>query len=147
MSNTKEEKLTPHFSFKELTRTDEHELQEKNRDKALEFRPKLQKLAEFAEGVRAILNCPMIITSGFRCEELNKKIGGSPTSQHVFAEAIDFIPHMDCEKAFAKIILSNIEYGQLIIYTRGISRFLHISIGYKRQKMKSDKVGSYENIL
>ena len=140
-------KLTEHFSFEEFTNTDYKELKEKNKDKALEFRPKLQKLAEFAEQIRNILGVPMIITSGFRCEELNKKVGGSPTSQHIFAEAFDFIPKMDCEKAFAKIILSNIEYGQLIFYTRGISRFLHISIGFKRQKMKSRKVGDYENIL
>lgn len=144
----KEEKLTPHFSFKELTRTDEHELQEKNRDKALEFRPKLQKLAEFAEGVRAILNCPMIITSGFRCEELNKKVGGSPTSQHRFAEAIDFIPKtMSAFEAYTRILISGISYGQMILEKRGQGHLIHISLGSKRQKLYSPKGGQYDSIF
>jgi len=144
----KDEKLSPHFTFSELVVTDYKDLQEKNKDKALEYRPKLQKLAEFAESVREILGVPMIITSGYRCEELNKRVGGSALSQHIRAEAIDFIPlKMSAYEAFAKIILSNIEYGQLIIYTRGISHFLHISIGSKRQKMFSVKVGEYGNVL
>lgn len=148
MSNTKDEKLTPHFTFSELVVTDYKDLQEKNKDKALEYRPQIQKLADFAESVREILGVPMIITSGFRCEELNKRVGGSALSQHIRAEAIDFIPlKMSAYEAFAKIMLSNIEYGQLIIYTRGISHFLHISIGSKRQKMFSAKVGEYGNVL
>lgn len=141
-------KLSSHFSFEELTHTDYNPLQQKNSDSALQYRPKLQKLAEFAEQIRAILDCPMVITSGYRCEELNKYLGGSPTSQHVFCEAIDFIPKgMDAFKAFALIMLSNIEYGQLIICKRGISHFLHISMGSKRQKMYNWKVGEYKNVL
>lgn len=141
-------RLTKHFSFSELTATDYNPLQEKNRKLALQYRPKLQKLAEFAEQIREILDCPMIITSGYRCEELNAYVGGSPTSQHVFCEAFDFIPkNMDAYQAFAKIIVSNIEYGQLILTKRGISHFLHISMGYKRQKMYSPKQGVYKNVL
>ena len=110
--------LTEHFTFNELTRTDEQALQEINREQAP--KDKLLKLAEFAEGVRKILDCPMIITSGFRCEELNKKVGGSPFSQHRFAEAIDFIPKMDCEKAFGRLILSNIAHKTKLNIISGI---------------------------
>lgn len=77
-------RLTKHFTFEELTHTDYNPLQQKNSDNAIQYRPKLQKLAEFAEQIRAILDCPMIITSGYRCEELNAYVGGSPTSQHCF---------------------------------------------------------------
>lgn len=137
-------KITEHFSLEELTTTDCAELKEQNRKEAP--KDKLLKLAEFAEKVRAVLNCPMIITSGFRCEKLNNLVGGSPTSQHRFCEAIDFIPKMDADKAFGRIILSGIEYGQLIYYTRGISHFLHISMGAKRQNLKSDEVGKYVQV-
>lgn len=140
----KEEKLTEHFSLEELTRTDETDLKELNLQEGRAIKEKLTKLAEFAESVRGVLGCPMVITSGFRCEKLNAKLGGSPTSQHRFCEAIDFIPKkLDAETAFARIILSGIDYGQLIYYTRGISHFLHISMGAKRQNLKSDEVGKY----
>ena len=138
-------KLTEHFTTEELTYTDCAELKEQNLKSAP--KDKLLKLAEFAEKVRAVVGSPMIITSGFRCEKLNNLLGGSPTSQHRFAEAIDFIPKkLDAETAFARIIISGIEYGQLIFYTRGISHFLHISMGAKRQKLKSDEVGKYATL-
>lgn len=141
-------KLTSHFTYNELTNTDVKELLEKNREQGLQYRPQLKKLAEFAEQVREILDCPMVITSGYRCEELNTKLGGSPTSRHVFAEAIDFIPKsMDAYQAFAKIIVSNIEYGQLILEKRGLGHILHISLGSKRQKMYSPKAGVFKNVL
>ena len=32
---------------------------------------------------------PIIVTSGYRCEELNRLIGGSKTSQHKSGQAVD----------------------------------------------------------
>lgn len=144
----KDEKLSPHFTFSELVVTDYKDLQEKNKDKALEYRPQIQKLADFAEQIRAILDCPMIITSGYRCEELNNYIGGSPTSKHIYCEAIDFIPKsMDAYQAFARIIISNIEYHEIILEKRGLGHIIHIAMGYKRKKLYSPKQGAYNNVL
>lgn len=41
--------------------------------------------------VRTFINTSISITSGYRCPELNKQIGGAPTSQHQKAEAADFV--------------------------------------------------------
>ena len=153
MSNTKkqekkEEKLTPHFTLEELTRTDYKELKELNYQEGLKIKDKLVKLAEFAESVRAVLDCPLTVTSAFRCEKLNTKIGGSAMSQHLFAEAIDIIPmKMSAFEAFSKIMISSIAYGQMILEKRGNGYLIHISMGFKRQKMYSPKGGKYENIL
>lgn len=142
------DKLTKHFSFSELTHTDVKELQEENTNQARHYLSKIKELAEFAEQVREIIGCPMIVTSAFRCEKLNAKLGGSPTSQHRFAEAIDFIPKdMSAFSAFTKIIISNIEYGQLIIEKRGLGYILHISTGSKRQKLFSERQGEYKHVL
>ncbi len=144
----KEEKLSAHFSFEELTRTDEEELQEKNREEARTYKEQLKKLAEFAESVRSVLGCPLTVTSAFRCEKLNKRIGGSAMSQHLFAEAIDIIPmKMSAFEAFTKIIISGISYAQIILEKRGYGHLIHISIGFKRQKMYSPAGAKYENIL
>lgn len=39
--------------------------------------------------LRRILKKPIKINSGFRCEEHNESVGGSPTSQHVAGNATD----------------------------------------------------------
>lgn len=142
-------KLTPHFTLEELTHTDEKEFKQLNYDEGLKVKDKLIELAKFAENIRSIIESPMTITSGFRCEQLNTKIGGSPFSQHRFAEAIDFIPlKMSAFEAFSKIMISGISYGQLILEKRGVGYILHISLGTKRQKLYQAKVGGkYENIL
>ena len=34
---------------------------------------------------------PIIVTSGYRCEELNKAVGGSKTSEHMKGMAVDIV--------------------------------------------------------
>lgn len=43
-----------------------------------------------AERIRACLNVPVDLSSGYRCPALNKAVGGSEHSQHMEALAIDF---------------------------------------------------------
>ena len=43
------------------------------------------------EPLRLHLDCPVVITSGYRSDELNNLIGGSRNSQHMYGEAVDFI--------------------------------------------------------
>lgn len=145
----KDFKLSPHFKFSELVTTDDKELKALNADEGYKVKDKLVKLAEFAESVRAVLGCPLIVTSGFRCEKLNKRIGGSAMSQHLFGEAIDIIPmKMSASfEAFTKIIISGISYGQIILEKRGNGHLIHISMGFKRQKLYSPKAGKYEPII
>ena len=95
-------------------------------------------LALFAEQVRYVLGVPMKITSAFRCEELNKTIGGSDNSQHMLAQAIDFLPGkgMSIDKAFEILKDSCLLYGQLIKERSGKSEWIHVSMGYKRENLK-----------
>ena len=69
------------------------------------------------ERVRTVLGAKAIrINSGYRCDALNKKIGGSTTSAHSFGLAADFVcsdfgsPLAICRK----IVASNITFDQLI---------------------------------
>lgn len=131
-------KLTNHFSFEEITNTSNTELLSLNRRRAMLILDHVYKLALFAEQVRAFLDVPMIITSGFRCQELNEVVGGSSTSQHTRAEAIDFIPgkFMTVEEAYDKIKKSRLIYGQLIIERSKGKEWVHVSMGYKRENLK-----------
>lgn len=49
----------------------------------------LTELSILLQKIRDIYNKPIIITSGYRCEKLNKAVGGSKTSQHRLGQAAD----------------------------------------------------------
>lgn len=50
-----------------------------------------KKLIEILTEIRLHFGKPLIITSGTRCPEHNKKVGGSPRSQHLQDKAADFV--------------------------------------------------------
>lgn len=63
------------------------------------------------EPIRKHLNVPIKISSGFRCEQLNKLIGGANGSQHTKGEAFDL--ELTNRKLFDWII-KNLEFDQAI---------------------------------
>ena len=67
-----------------------------------------------AERIRAILKAPIYINSGFRCRELNTIVGGKPNSQHMLAEAIDFVcPTFGSPKAIFECLTPMVEIIQI----------------------------------
>ena len=68
---------------------------------------------------------PLRINSGYRCPELNRAVGGVPTSQHVKGEAADIAA--EDSRELAKIVRDTPEIwrevDQIILY----SDFVHIS--------------------
>lgn len=134
---TEDRKLTENFTLYELTKTAYSDLQEQNRTLNDEQIIKLQKVAELLEEVRLILGYPLVITSGYRCPELNRKIGSSLRSQHLLCESADFIPHgIVIDEAFRRLRHEgkdqNIHFGQLIwekMEREGKKEWIHISVG------------------
>jgi uncharacterized protein YcbK (DUF882 family) len=70
---------------------------------------------------------PIRITSGFRSPELNKSVGGKPTSQHTKGEAVDItaIDKADNKELFE--LCKTLEFDQLI----DESNLTWIHISYK----------------
>lgn len=74
------------------------------------------------------------ISSGYRCEELNKLIGGSSTSQHCKGEAVDLVCKSNLE--IAKAVLSaKIPFDQMILEGGTIDKpdWIHISYSTKNR--------------
>ena len=78
--------------------------------------------------LRNALGCPIIISSGFRCAELNKKVGGRPNSQHLLGEAADFVvPQRNLKDVF-NYIKGHLKYDQLLFeYDLSGNRWIHVS--------------------
>ena len=91
---------------------------------------------------------PVTISSGYRCDELNRAIGGSTTSDHSFGRAADFEVAGVDNKVVAIWITENLLYKQLILefYNDGETNSGWIHCSYdkdnnKKQKLKALKDG------
>lgn len=82
------------------------------------------------EPIRELLNTPLLVTSGYRCIEVNNAVRGVPTSQHTLAQAIDFTPQtMNIDEAFKKIQTSGLTFDQLIKeHDKAGNVWIHISL-------------------
>ena len=70
---------------------------------------------------------PIHVNSGYRCPELNKAVGGTPTSQHQRGEAADITvgSRTANRRLLALIKRLNLPYDQLIDEKGG--RWIHVS--------------------
>ena len=125
--------LTEHFGFFEMTDSREHpNLVEQNRIAAVPHKELLRDDARILlEPIRNKYGCPVEVTSAFRCLTLNEAVKSKPTSQHLKAEAVDFVvPGHANEDVLSYIYWeSGIPYGQLIIEGVGEKKWIHISRG------------------
>lgn len=86
---------------------------------------------------------PIIVTSGYRCEKLNKAVGGAASSQHVKGEAADIRSVQDTpeenKKLFDLIVKLGLPFDQLI--NEYNYDWVHVSFGarHRRQKLKAVK--------
>ena len=109
-------KLSDNFSLHEFTRSQtatRHNIDNTPNDKQI-FN--LRNLCvSVLQPVRDYFQKPMIISSGFRCAELNTKIGGSITSQHVQGQAADIEVLEVGNLELSDWIHINLKYDQLIL--------------------------------
>jgi zinc D-Ala-D-Ala carboxypeptidase len=84
--------LSPHFTLEEFTVSTTAAQCGIDNTPTAEARLNLEQLAMVMEQVRKICSgAPITITSGYRCEELNKACGGASNSAHMTGMACDFI--------------------------------------------------------
>lgn len=140
-------KLSPNFWLHEFTRSQtaaRHGIDNTPNDIQLEH---LKILAKGMESVRTALdNMPIIITSGFRCQDLNDRLGSKRTSYHLLGLAADFVcnRYASVDRVFAVIHESDIQYQQLI---REYDSWVHIAFPKpgedpKRQSLIIDNEGT-----
>ncbi len=115
--------LSPHFTLAEFVATQHRGIDNTPTAPAI---ANLKYTAMQMEAVRLLLGCPIIITSGYRCEELNKAVGGQPNSQHLWGQAVDFIaPSYGPPMTIASRLKdSGIHFDQCIVE---FDRWVHLS--------------------
>ena len=78
--------LSEHFQLGEFTESKHPEVYNVPSHTAI---ANLKRLCEWLEVLRERAGCPIIINSGYRSPQLNRKVGGEPTSNHLTGCAAD----------------------------------------------------------
>ena len=109
-------KLSGHFSLAELTKSQTATRKGIDNQPTLDHIENLTELCTHVlEPTRRNFGKPMVISSGYRSEELCEAIGSSKNSQHAKGEAADFEMFGVDNKELAKYIKNNLVFDQLIL--------------------------------
>ena len=127
------------FSFSELLYSNTAEQYRIKNIPDLEEADNLLELIVYClQPIRDKLGKPMIITSGYRCEELNNKIGGVKNSQHTKGQAVDFkVKGMTAKEVINFIVDNDFEFDQLI---NEHDMWVHISYAKEKNRKQVLKI-------
>lgn len=151
-STAAQQMLTEHFSLEEFQRSSTATLHGIDNTVPTEYIPTLVQLCRTVlEPLCQFAGRPIVISSGYRSNALNVKVGGVYASQHTLGEAADIsLPqtpytswkdgkaHTDLETAYKwfDFIKEHTNFDQLILETRnGLDYWIHVSC--RKNSMKN----------
>lgn len=138
-------RLTTNFTLEEFTRSQTATRLGIDNTPNEEQLDNIRNTAERLQEFRIFLGKPIIITSGFRCLELNRAIGSSDKSQHVKGQAVDwYCLGESIHDTMAHIVASNLGFDQQILeFNSWIhTSFLKPILRERRQSLIIDKNGT-----
>ena len=148
----KDLRLSEHFMLTEFERSSTATAHGIDNHVPSQYIPTLQQLCKtILEPLRTFVQQPVIISSGYRCNQLNVKVGGVYANQHTLGEAADIqIPktkytdwddgksHTDMKVAqkWFDFLEHHTDFDQLIMETtNGRDYWIHVSC--RRNKSKN----------
>lgn len=109
------EKFTQNFTFEELIASPTANRLGLENTPNQQEKAKLKELAiKILQPIRDKWGGPIVVTSGFRAEKVNKAVGGVPSSQHRLGEAVDLkIGGVAQNKKLFELISQMIKNGEI----------------------------------
>ena len=133
--------LSEHFVLGEMTKSNSHP--EVYNIPSHEAIANLKRVCGWLEILRSRAGGPILINSGYRSPQLNKKIGGVPTSNHLTGCAVDIrVADMEQLIRYAAILLdyaeeSHQQFDELLIErNRYGAIWLHFAVRPKGNRRK-----------
>ena len=133
-------KISPNFKLGEFTRSKYPEVYNVPSHEAI---ANMKRLCVWLEVLRNKVGHPIVINSGYRSPQLNRKVGGAPTSNHLTGCAVD-IRTSGFEQAieYTAILIayateSNQEFDELLIEkNRYGAIWVHFAVRPKENRHK-----------
>ena len=123
-------KLTEHFHLEEFIRSETAARKGiDNLPNGIQTAALKQLCMNVLEPWRRHVGKPVCISSGYRCEELNRLVGGKKNSQHLKGEAAD-LPMCSYKEAVrcAEWLMDHTDFDQILIETSNHRTFwVHVS--------------------
>ena len=140
--------MSRYFTQKELISSTEAYKRKIDNTPGEEEKAHLEELMEFMDGIRSAWGSAIIVTSGYRCPELNEAIGGAKKSAHQTGYAVDCVPANNKKKEFfefCKEYLKDRDFDELLFDRNSKGAiWCHIAIksidGKQRRKIKTLEV-------
>ena len=115
------------------------------------YEKNLIKLVEQLQIIRDEFNEPIVIGSGYRCDKVNKLVGGVPNSDHRFAAAADIktttdtLKHnMKLWKVITKLAKENKIHLRQIIFEYGNKKvgpnWIHVSVNNEYNTKRNNQI-------
>ena len=126
------------FTLKEFVKSNTAARLGINNNPSEDVKKNIELLVEkILDPLREKFGKPIIVTSGYRCKELNKAVGGAAKSQHMSGEAADIRSVEDSKSAnkelFNLIIELGLPFDQLI--NEHDYDWVHVSYGKRNRRM------------
>ena len=126
------------FTLKEFVKSNTAARLGINNNPSEDVKKNIELLVEkILDPLREKFGKPIIVTSGYRCKELNKAVGGAAKSQHMSGEAADIRTVEDSKSAnkelFNLIIELGLPFDQLI--NEHDYDWVHVSYGKRNRRM------------
>lgn len=137
--------LAPNFTLAEMTASDTARRRGIDNTPTEAELANLRRLAETLQLIRDHLGHPVIITSGFRNEALNRAVGGVPNSAHRRGLAADFTcPRFGTTLQTCRAIdEAGIAFDQLILEYKASGSWIHLGLAPAGNKPRRQRLTEY----
>ena len=136
--------MAKYFNVAEMLKSETAEKNQINNTPSVEVKQNIEELLGVLDGLREFYGKPIRISSGFRCAELNRLVGGSPTSAHVIGYAADLQPVQGSFEEFKAEVLewldkSGVGFDQCITEKSKSAQWVHFGLYNRKGQQRGQR--------
>ena len=136
--------MKTYFTISELTHSAKAQEHGINNTPSKEITDKLHILiTECLDPIREACEFPVVVTSGYRCEALNKIVGGQANSQHLKGEAADLVGKNESQTRVIFSMAKALGNFDQLLYEHDIKGNKWVHISYKRTGNRRQCIDNY----
>lgn len=133
-----------YFTIQELTYSATAKKHNIDNTPTEEIKKNLEELIEFLNPMREAWGSSILVSSGYRCDEVNEKLGGAKNSGHKYGWTADLVPANNKKGKFfefCKEYLNDKDFDELILETNSQgATWIHFALkgkdGRQRKKIR-----------
>ena len=133
-----------YFSIKELCKSNTAIKNKIDNHPTPEIERNLTILIEHClDPIREKFGKPITVTSGYRCEKLNKLVGGKPNSQHLKGSAADLVGDTNTKTKEIFEIAKQLGNFDQLLFERNSKGSIWVHISYKDSGNRKQCIDNY----